>query len=204
MRRHRRDPPSTSAWIWRVRESMASQFRHLTALQTTTRMQPMSTRSSRRPHVVAGSSLVAVAIVVMLAVTTPYQPSPVVYGSPGTTNYSSGAISLRVPPSGTGGSGVPANDITTSTINVPDTYTVGDVNVKVRLNHTFDSDLIISLVGPNSTTVILAKRKNPVETTTAAARLTAMAPSPHLTTRPVRRFHPARRRSPARSDRANP
>ncbi len=46
-----------------------------------------------------------------------------------------------------------------STINVPDTAAISDVNVRVRLNHTFDGDLVISLVHPDGTVINLSNRR---------------------------------------------
>ncbi|MEK7413852.1 MAG: HYR domain-containing protein, partial [Planctomycetota bacterium] len=40
-----------------------------------------------------------------------------------------------------------------------DTGVVQDINVRVRLNHTFDSDLVISLVAPDNTVVALANAR---------------------------------------------
>lgn len=53
---------------------------------------------------------------------------------------------------------VPLPDLTTVDVplNVPDTGAVSDVNVRIRLNHTFDGDLNISLIGPDGTTVDLS------------------------------------------------
>lgn len=67
-----------------------------------------------------------------------------------TTVYSSGNISVPIPASGTSGS------MTPQTINVSDTGTVTDVNVRVRLDHTWDADLNISLRGPNNVTIDLS------------------------------------------------
>jgi subtilisin-like proprotein convertase family protein len=63
-----------------------------------------------------------------------------------TTNYSSGNIAVPIP------------DVSTVNIpiNVADIGAVADVNVKVRLNHTFDGDLTLSLIGPDGTSVVLA------------------------------------------------
>jgi subtilisin-like proprotein convertase family protein len=56
--------------------------------------------------------------------------------------YSSGNVAVPIPDNNpTGG---------TVTINVPDTGSVTDVNVRVRLNHTFDSDIAIGLSHANS------------------------------------------------------
>ncbi len=61
-------------------------------------------------------------------------------------SYSSGNLSVPLP------------DV--ATVDVPltisDTGVVNDVNVRIRLNHTFDADLNISLIGPDGTTVDLS------------------------------------------------
>lgn len=64
-------------------------------------------------------------------------------------NYSSGNTSIPIPDLGT--VDVP--------INVSDSGIVGDVNVKVRLNHTFDGDLILRLIAPDGTSVTLASQR---------------------------------------------
>jgi subtilisin-like proprotein convertase family protein len=63
--------------------------------------------------------------------------------------YSSGNIATPIPDLGT-------VDIP---INVSDTGTVLDINVRVRLNHTFTQDLSISLISPAGTTVPLATQR---------------------------------------------
>ena len=70
-------------------------------------------------------------------------------GAPTTTNYSSGNIAVSIIDSGT--VDVP--------ITISDTGVVQDINVRVRLNHTFDSDLVISLVAPDNTIVPLAANR---------------------------------------------
>ena len=67
-------------------------------------------------------------------------------GPPTTSTYSSGNIAVPIIDLGT--VEVP--------INVPDTGVVQDVNVRVRLNHTFDGDLVISLVAPDNTAITLS------------------------------------------------
>jgi subtilisin-like proprotein convertase family protein len=42
---------------------------------------------------------------------------------------------------------------------IPDAGAVSDINVRVRLNHTFDGDLVISLIGPDGTEVVLSNRR---------------------------------------------
>ncbi len=56
---------------------------------------------------------------------------------------------------------VPILDNTTVDIpiNVTDVGAVADVNVKVRLNHTFDGDLTLSLIAPDGTSVALANNR---------------------------------------------
>jgi subtilisin-like proprotein convertase family protein len=73
-------------------------------------------------------------------------------GTPGAINtktYTSGNLITSIPDVG-------SIDIP---INVPDFGTITDVNVKVRLNHTFAGDLEISLVHPDGTVVILADNR---------------------------------------------
>ncbi|MFZ0060575.1 MAG: proprotein convertase P-domain-containing protein [Pyrinomonadaceae bacterium] len=64
-------------------------------------------------------------------------------------NYSSGNIAVPIPD-------VASVDVP---INVPDVGAVNDVNVRVRLNHTFDGDLEISLVHPDGTVVLLSDNR---------------------------------------------
>lgn len=70
-------------------------------------------------------------------------------GAPTTATYSSGNIATPIPD-------VSGVDIP---INVPDNGLVDDVNVRVRLNHTFDADLVISLVHPDGTIIPLAANR---------------------------------------------
>ncbi|HEX9942512.1 MAG TPA: proprotein convertase P-domain-containing protein, partial [Thermoanaerobaculia bacterium] len=53
---------------------------------------------------------------------------------------------------------VPLPDVATVEVplSVPDAGVISDVNVRIRLNHTFDGDLNILLVGPDGTTVDLS------------------------------------------------
>lgn len=46
-----------------------------------------------------------------------------------------------------------------ATVSVPDTSTLQDVNVKVNITHTYDGDLTLSLIGPDSTTVVLSNQR---------------------------------------------
>jgi subtilisin-like proprotein convertase family protein len=73
-------------------------------------------------------------------------------GTPTSTvshTYTSGSISA------------PITDLNTTDIPivVADDGVVGDVDVAVRLNHTFDGDLSISLIAPDGTTVMLSNRR---------------------------------------------
>src|SRR5262245_2989110 len=60
-------------------------------------------------------------------------------------SYSSGAIAVPIPD-------LTAVDIP---INVTDVGAVSDINVKVRLDHTFDGELTMTLIGPDGTSVPL-------------------------------------------------
>ena len=66
-----------------------------------------------------------------------------------TASYSSGNIAAPIPD-------VSSVDIP---INVTDVGAVADVNVKVRLNHTFDADLVLRLIAPDGTSVALANNR---------------------------------------------
>jgi hypothetical protein len=53
-------------------------------------------------------------------------------------------------------------DITTSTLTVagiPADQVISDVNVNLRLTHTFDGDLILTLIAPDGTRVLLANQR---------------------------------------------
>ncbi len=63
----------------------------------------------------------------------------------------SGPVAVPIPDNVPTGVDVP--------ITVPDTVAISDINVRVRLNHTFDSDLIISLVHPDGTSIALANNR---------------------------------------------
>ncbi|HKX32942.1 MAG TPA: M36 family metallopeptidase [Blastocatellia bacterium] len=66
-----------------------------------------------------------------------------------TANYSSGNTPVPLPDLGT--VNIP--------INVTEVGAVSDLNVKVRLNHTFDGDLVMTLIGPDGTAVALANNR---------------------------------------------
>ncbi|HEY3492477.1 MAG TPA: proprotein convertase P-domain-containing protein, partial [Solirubrobacterales bacterium] len=66
-----------------------------------------------------------------------------------TITASSGDISVAIP------------DLNTVEVPIfiPDAGAVNDVNVRVRLNHTFTGDLVVSLIGPDGTTSVLSNRR---------------------------------------------
>lgn len=70
-------------------------------------------------------------------------------GATATNTYASGNVSTPIPDLGT--VDVP--------VGVPNTGAITDVNVKVRLNHTFDGDLEIKLVHPDGTVIPLSNRR---------------------------------------------
>ena len=67
----------------------------------------------------------------------------------GATTYSTGNIATPIPDV----------SVTEIPISITDAGVVTDVNVKFRANHTFDSDLVLELIGPDSTTVLLCNRR---------------------------------------------
>ncbi len=71
-------------------------------------------------------------------------------GAPSTALYSTGNIATAIPD-------VSSVDIP---INVAATGAAADVNVRVRLNHTFDHDLVLALIAPDGTTVTLAQSRD--------------------------------------------
>jgi subtilisin-like proprotein convertase family protein len=83
----------------------------------------------------------------------------------GTVTYTFTLGSLNpLSQTGTASSGdvsVPIPDLATSEVPVfvPDNGAVTDVNVKLRLNHTFTGDLVVSLIGPDGTSVTLSNRR---------------------------------------------
>jgi subtilisin-like proprotein convertase family protein len=54
---------------------------------------------------------------------------------------------------------IPDNATVDIPINVPETGSIVDVNVRVRLNHTFNGDLDLSLVHPDGTVVLLSNNR---------------------------------------------
>jgi subtilisin-like proprotein convertase family protein len=73
-----------------------------------------------------------------------------------TTVYSSGNVNVPIP---AGAPGVTSGAMADQVISVPDLGQVYDVNVKLRLDHTYDSDLAISLQGPDGTTIALSTNR---------------------------------------------
>jgi PKD repeat protein/subtilisin-like proprotein convertase family protein len=67
------------------------------------------------------------------------------------SSYSSGGVAVAIPDNTPAGVEVP--------ILVTDAGAVADVNVRVRLNHTYDSDLVIALVHPDGTVVTLVSKR---------------------------------------------
>jgi len=70
-------------------------------------------------------------------------------GTPGTPTTYSGSPNIAIPDGG--GSGNPA----THTINVPDSFTIGDVNVRTTVTHTWVGDLVITLQHGTTTITIV-------------------------------------------------
>jgi subtilisin-like proprotein convertase family protein len=81
--------------------------------------------------------------------TVTYTLSTGAAGAPVASEYSSGSISAPIPDSG-------SVDIP---IAVTDLGLVDDVNVGVRINHTFDGDLEIRLIHPDGTTIMLSDNR---------------------------------------------
>lgn len=49
---------------------------------------------------------------------------------------------------------IPDNSSTTSTLSIPDNYLITTLTVQINVTHTFDSDLVISLVSPGSAVTV--------------------------------------------------
>jgi serine protease len=47
----------------------------------------------------------------------------------------------------------------TSSLTVSSSFVLGDLNVRINLNHTYDSDLVITLIAPDGTRVLLSNRR---------------------------------------------
>lgn len=70
-------------------------------------------------------------------------------GTPGTPTTYAGTANLSIPDGG--GTGNPA----THTINVADSYTLGDVNVRANITHTWVGDLVVTLQHGSTTITII-------------------------------------------------
>ena len=70
-------------------------------------------------------------------------------GAPVLATYSTGNIATAIP------------DLASVEIpiTITDTGVISDVNANVRLDHTYDGDLVLELVGPDSTSVTLSQRR---------------------------------------------
>ncbi|MGI9107852.1 MAG: S8 family serine peptidase [Pyrinomonadaceae bacterium] len=82
----------------------------------------------------------------------------------GTVTYTlrTGALGAAVLATYTGGNtATPIPDVSAVDIpiNITDTGEVQDVNVKVRLNHTYDGDLVLNLIAPDGTSVPLVQNR---------------------------------------------
>lgn len=67
-------------------------------------------------------------------------------GAPVTDRYSSGDLAVPIPDAGQ----------VDRTIAVPDAGTISDLKVRLRLDHTYDAELELSLIGPDGTTAVLS------------------------------------------------
>lgn len=73
-----------------------------------------------------------------------------VFDAPQTTSPTSTNVPLRIPPTGSEG-------VTISTLTVPASFTgtIRDLDVKLSLTHTFDSDLAVTLISPGGMRITL-------------------------------------------------
>ena len=84
-------------------------------------------------------------------------------------------------------------------ILIPDSGAVSDVNVRVRLNHTFDGDLAIRLIGPDGTEAVLSNQRGGSGDNFGSGANSCAGPPTRSTIRRRPRSRPVSRRSPARS-----
>jgi subtilisin-like proprotein convertase family protein len=70
-------------------------------------------------------------------------------GGSGTTTYNSSDVPKTIQDNAT----------ITSTLTIPASGTITDVNAKLSLTHTFDGDLTLQLIAPSATTVLLSNRR---------------------------------------------
>src|SRR5262249_27393893 len=88
-------------------------------------------------------------------------PGQPVLGPTGAPATQTNNTAMRIPASGTGGTGTSA-DVTTSSIVVLPLLpgqVVDKVTVTLNLTHTFDGDLLITLFGPDGTQVVLSNQR---------------------------------------------
>jgi subtilisin-like proprotein convertase family protein len=71
-----------------------------------------------------------------------------------------GAASVQLFSSGNIATAIPDNTTIEVPIVVSQNGAVADINVRVRLNHTFDADLTLSLVAPDGTIVVLSQNRD--------------------------------------------
>jgi subtilisin-like proprotein convertase family protein len=105
------------------------------------------------PSDAACGSQLAVNVVITSSLGTVTRTFNLRIGKPSNTinsNYSSGNIAVPIPNTGA---------VVDIPINVTDVGAVSDVNVRVRLNHTFDFDVVLMLVAPDGTTVSLTENE---------------------------------------------
>jgi subtilisin-like proprotein convertase family protein len=121
---------------------------------------------SPNPVAVGSSSTLTVTTT---AAATPGTHALTINGTGGTAAASTGATLVIDAPGGGNpvktfsaapGLAIPDNNSTgvTSTINVPDSLTVSSISVSTVIPHTYKGDLVVSLIGPDNTTVLLHNR----------------------------------------------
>jgi subtilisin-like proprotein convertase family protein len=114
-------------------------------------------------------------------------------GTDGTLTHNT-SVSLTINPSGGGGNpvktfslspnlAIPDNNATgvTSTLNVPDSLTVGSISVGVNITHTYKGDLVVTLIGPDNTSAILHNRTGGATDNVITTFAIATAPAQALT-----------------------
>ena len=83
------------------------------------------------------------------------------FAATNTFSASGAQTNLRIPTSGNGGSNTAA-DFIYSTINasgIPAGQNVTDIDVMLALTHTFDDDLVMTLIAPDSRRILLASHR---------------------------------------------
>ena len=129
----------------------------LPAIEATTLLvkftQPQSAVGTYSYEIVAGTIRDAVRSNPIVQVVNPSQTF--------TETAQGNQIGLPIPTQGSGGTGS-AQDITTSTLDVNDVpvgAVINTITVTLQINHTSDSDLIITLFAPDGTPVTLANQR---------------------------------------------